>query len=136
MFKKPKLAIIRGLPGSGKSFYAKKLSKQFNIKHFENDAYLYVNGEYKWTPITAKLAAKKCFEDTMNELKAGRNAIVSNVFVTKGAIDKYVNTAKHIGASVMIIRMTNDFGNIHNVPQDTLTSMKKGFQNYPGEIFK
>ena len=81
MFKKPKLLICRGLPGSGKSHYAKKLSKQFNIKHFENDAYLYVNGEYKWTPLTAKLAAKKCFEDTMNELKAGRNAIVSNVFV-------------------------------------------------------
>ena len=107
-----------------------------NIKHFENDAYLYVNGEYKWTPITAKLAAKKCFEDTMNELKAGRNAIVSNVFVTKRAIDKYVNAAKHIGASVMIIRMTKDFGNIHNVPQDTLTSMKNGFQDYPGEILK
>ena len=134
--KKPKLVIIRGTPGSGKSTYAKKLSKQFNIKHFENDAYLYVNGEYKWTPITAKLAAKKCFEDTMNELKAGRNAIVSNVFVTKGAIDKYVNMAKSIGASVMIIRMTNDFDNIHNVPQNTLTSIQTGFQDYPGEILK
>lgn len=134
--KIPKLLICRGLPGSRKSHYAKKLSKQFNIKHFENDAYLYVNGEYKWTPFTAKLAAKKCFEDTMNELKAGRNAIVSNVFVTKKAIDKYVNMAKQLGASVMVIRMTNDFGNIHNVPQDILTSMKNNFQDYPGEIFK
>ena len=134
--KMPKLLILRGTPGSGKSHYAKKLSKQFNIKHFENDAYLYVNGEYKWTPFTAKLAAKKCFEDTMNELKAGRNAIVSNVFVTKKAIDKYVNAAKQLGASVMVVRMTNDFGNIHNVPQDTLTSMKNNFQDYPGEIFK
>ena len=134
--KMPKLLILRGLPGSGKSHYAKKLSKRFNIKHFENDAYLYVNGEYKWTPFTAKLAAKKCFEDTMNELKAGRNAIVSNVFVTKKAIDKYVNAAKQLGASVMVVRMTNDFGNIHNVPQDTLTSMKNNFQDYPGEIFK
>lgn len=134
--KMPKILLLRGLPGSGKSHYAKKLSKQFNIKHFENDAYLYVNGEYKWTPFNAKLAAKKCFEDTMNELKAGRNAIVSNVFVTKKAIDKYVNAAKKLGASVMVIRMTNDFGNIHNVPQDTLTSMKNNFQDYPGEIFK
>ena len=131
-----KLCIIRGLPGSGKSTYAEKLSKKFNVKHFENDAYLMKDDKYNWTPESAKLAAKQCFFDTVSELKAGKDAIVSNVFVTKKAIDRYVNAAKQLGCQILVIRMTNDFGNIHNVPDKTLQSMKTQFEDYPGEILK
>ena len=134
--KVPRLLIIRGLPGSGKSTTAKKLSQQFNVAHFENDAYLMHDGKYMWTPETAKEAARKCFEDTMSELRSGRDAIVSNVFVTVKAVNKYANAAKHLGVRVMVMRMTGDYGNVHDVPAGTLRSMKNQFEDYPGELVK
>lgn len=134
--RQPKLLIIRGTPGSGKSTAAKKLSEQFNVAHFENDEYLMHDGKYIWTPEDAKEAARKCFEDTIAELRSGRDAIVSNVFVTRRAVDKYANAAKRIGAKVMIMRMSHDYGNVHDVPAGTLKSMKDHFEDYPGELIK
>lgn len=134
MFKKQKLAICRGLPGQGKSTIAKEFAAKYNLEHFENDAYLYVNGKYVWTPETAAQAAKQCFNDTMNALKTGKSVVVSNVFVTRKAVDKYVNAAKRIGVQVAVFRATGNFQNIHDVPKNTYLSMKANFQDYPGEI--
>lgn len=130
----PKLAIIRGLPGQGKSTIAKALAKKYGLEHFENDAYLYVNGKYVWTPETAKAAANQCFNDAINVLKAGKSVVVSNVFVTRKAVDKYVNAAKNVGAEVQVFRATGNFQNIHDVPKTTYLNMKANFQDYPNEV--
>ena len=60
----------------------------------------------------------------MSELRSGRDAIVSNVFVTVKAVNKYANAAKHLGVRVMVMRMTGDYGNVHDVPAGVLRSMK------------
>lgn len=129
-----KLAIVRGLPGQGKSTIAKKLAEKYNLEHFENDAYLYVNGKYVWTPETAKMAAKQCFNDTMSALRSGKSVVVSNTFITRKAVDNYINAAKKLGAQVAVFRATGNFKNIHDVPDNTYLSMKTNFQDYPGEI--
>lgn len=130
-----KLAIIRGIPGSGKSTAAKKLAAKYNLEHFENDAYLMHGDKYIWTPKAAKYAANKCFQDAMNALKSGKDVVVSNTFITKRIIDKYVNAAKALGADVAVFRATGNFQNVHNVPAETFKSMKDNFEDYPGEIF-
>ena len=55
--------------------------------------------------------------------------------MTRKSIDKYVLAAKQLGCEVQVWRMTNDFGNVHDVPANVLASMKAGFQDYPGENF-
>ena len=132
----PKLLIIRGTPGSGKSTLAEKIAKKFNVAHFENDQFLMHGDKYVWTPDDAKVAAKKCFESVMRTLRSGKDCIVSNVFVTVKAVNKYANEAKRLGAKVMVMRMDHDYGNVHSVPANTLASMKAGFQDYPGEIIR
>lgn len=132
--KKPyKMLLIRGQPGSGKSTVASKLAAKYGVKHFENDSYLMHGDKYVWTPEAAKDAAKRCFEDAMSALRSGKDTIVSNVFVTRKSIDRYVRAAKQLGCEVQVWRMTNDFGNVHDVPVNVLASMKSGFQDYPGE---
>ena len=127
------MLILRGLPGSGKSSLAKKLVAKYNITWLENDAYLMHGDKYMWTPEAAKDAAKRCFEDVIRALRSGKNVIVSNVFVTRKSIDRYVRAAKQLGCDVQVWRMTNDFGNVHDVPEKTLASMKTSFQDYPDE---
>lgn len=131
--KAVRFLLIRGLPGSSKSTVASKLAAKYGVKHFENDAYLMHGDKYVWTPETAKDAAKRCFEDAMSALRSGKDTIVSNVFVTRKSIDRYVRAAKQLGCEVQVWRMTNDFGNVHDVPTNVLASMKSGFQDYPGE---
>ena len=92
--------------------------------------------KYIWTPDDAKAAAKKCFDSVMQTLRSGKDCIVSNVFVTRKAVDKYANAAKKLGAKVMVMRMEHDYGNMHDVPIGTLASMKRAFQDYDGELIR
>lgn len=49
----PKLVLIRGLPGSGKSTIAKEIMLQnpdMKYLHLENDIFLYEGDDYVWTP--------------------------------------------------------------------------------------
>ena len=131
--KKSHLLICRGCPGSGKSTVARKLAAKYGTVHVENDAYLMHGDKYMWTPEAAKDAANRCFEDAMSALRSGKDVIVSNVFVTRKSIDRYVRAAKQLGCEVQVWRMTNDFGNVHDVPTNVLASMKAGFQDYLGE---
>lgn len=134
MNKNIKLVIIRGVPGSGKSTLAKKIAKEHNLVHFENDEYLMHDGKYIWTPKAAKAAAKKCFEDTMKTLRSGKSVVVSNTFITARIINRYVNAAEAIGAKVKVFRATGNFKNLHDVPDEVFNSMKKNFEDYPGEV--
>lgn len=134
MNKVPTLLIIRGTPGSGKSTYAEKLAQmKSGTLHLENDMYLMHDGKYVWTPTAAKEASRQCFDDTVAALKDGHDVIVSNVFVTRSSVLRYVNAAKEIGAKVKVLRMAHDYGNVHSVPPNVLDSMKAGFQDFYGE---
>ena len=132
--KKIKLMIIRGLPGQGKSTLAKEISEKDGVAHFENDMYFMKNGKYEFDQRKAKDAADWCFNSVMKTLKDGKSCIVSNVFVSKKSIDRYVDAAKKLGAEVAVFRMTKQFKNVHEVPEDVFNSMKRYFCKYPGEI--
>ncbi len=47
-FDKTNLILIRGLPGSGKTTFAKELASTFGVKHYEADMFFEVDGVYKF----------------------------------------------------------------------------------------
>lgn len=130
------LVLIRGLPGSGKSTYAEKVFvKKHGFIHLENDMYLYdKDGKYNWTPERAKAAMQQCYTDTAKALAAGKDVVVTNVFVTFKSTRRYLELAKKYNAEFKIFRKDKDYGNVHNVPEKTLKQFKAAFQDIQGEI--
>ena len=126
-----KVTLVRGLPGSGKSTYAKKMG----IFHIESDMYFYRNGIYTYDPLcisTAHYWCKKTFE---NACLCGIECVVSNTFTQKWELDPYIKIAEGLGYTIEIICMKGKYGNIHNVPKEILEQMENRFEQIDGEIF-
>ena len=60
--------------------------------------------------------------------------IVSNTFIINKHIQPYIDLAKEFNADVSIYRCVNDFGNIHNVPRETLENMKANMEDCEYEV--
>jgi predicted kinase len=126
------LILIRGLPGTGKSTYA----KEFNGQHIEADMYFMDGSEYKFDSSKLSLAHKWCLDTTERGLKEGHTAIVSNTFTKIWEMKPYLDLAEYLNIPVTVYRMTKGYGSIHNVPQSSIDKMSNRFEYYQGEILK
>ena len=128
------LYLVRGCPGSGKSTFAKKLASENGFAHFENDEFFMKNGKYCFDKTKYREAADWCFNNIKKSLAKGKSAVVSNVFVTKKSVERYAQLAETFGAKFVVMRSNASFGDVHSVPKLVLVSMRKQFEDYPGEI--
>lgn len=138
---KQTLIIIRGIPGSGKSTYAKALKadleKQgYTVKHFEADDFWYDDkGNYNFDQKRIHYAHKNCYERAFKALDDGiQYVIVANTFVIRKDMKPYLKEAAARGIEVTIYRMDNEFQNVHNVPPDKVAYMKERFKDLENEI--
>ena len=126
------LYIVRGIPGSGKSTFAKSLGGT----HFEADMFFMKDGEYKYDMFKIKEAHKWCQEQTDRVLAEGEMVVVSNTFTTKKELKPYFELAKKYNIIPTVILCQNNFGSIHNVPEETIEKMKQRFQYDISELFE
>ena len=108
-----------GPAGAGKSTIG-NLLKQAGYFHIESDMYFIKNGEYCFNHTEVKEAHAWCLNTTRTLLMEGVNVVVTNTFTQSWEYQPYTN----LGFPTSILVATNDFGNIHNVPEDTLQRMK------------
>ena len=128
------LILIRGLPGSGKSTLAKELATDgLFAAHFEADMFWGPNYEFDVNRL--REAHQWCQNSTKEALLNGESVIVSNTFTTIKELKPYFEIAKEFGIVPQVLVCQNNFGNTHNVPEETLAKMKARFAYDVSSLF-
>ena len=122
------LYIVRGIPGSGKSTFAKTLGGQ----HYEADMYFVTpSGKYGFNPTKIKDAHQWCqsFVKTDMILEYPK-IVVSNTTTQEWEMKPYFDLAKEFGYTVFTIIVENRHGgkNQHDVPEDKIEQMINRFE--------
>ena len=130
-----KLVLIRGIPGSGKSTMAQALCYSPDWVHQEADQFWMVDGEYKFDAARLREAHEWCQAKTREALAADCNVVVSNTFTTVKELRPYFDIAREFGIVPNVFIAQNNFGNVHNVPAETLAKMRARFAWDISELF-
>jgi predicted kinase len=126
------LILLRGLPGSGKSTFAKSLGGI----HIEADQYFMDNGVYKFDATQLKNAHNYCQSQTRawmghnGEQISVDKIVVSNAFTQEWEMEAYFEMAKEFEYQVVCLIVENRHGGVneHNVPEDKIEQMKNRFE--------
>ena len=120
------LFLVRGLPGSGKSTFAKTLGGE----HIEADMFFMKDGEYKFDPTLIRHAHNWCHDVVENWMEDSiERIVVSNTFTTEWEMDFYFTLAADYGYRVysLILENRHEGVNEHGVPSDKLEQMRNRF---------
>ena len=130
------LTLIRGLPGSGKTYLASIICDTMNNTMVEADDYFYDDyGNYVFDADQLRAAHEWCLRQARFELVENKqNVIVSNTFTTLREMKEYYLLAKSAGVPLNIITCQGQFGSIHNVPESTMDKMRARF--FHGDVIK
>jgi chloramphenicol 3-O-phosphotransferase len=131
--------ILRGLPGSGKSTFAKRLANEFGFVHLEADDHLFVNGEYRFDPARVADAHALVVRDALTHLQAGARVVVANTHVRLWEMAGVVGAALISQRRFCIAECIGRYGNIHSVPDDVILGMiarwERASENWADRVF-
>ena len=122
------LYIVRGIPGSGKSTFAKTLGGQ----HYEADMFFIdEEGNYKFDVTKIKDAHQWCQGMVKTDMILEYpKIVVSNTSTQEWEMEPYFKLAKEYGYTVfsVVVENRHEGVNQHGVPEDKLQMMKDRFQ--------
>jgi tRNA uridine 5-carbamoylmethylation protein Kti12 len=134
------LILLRGLPGSGKSTFAKLLLELTNpcghsdadhLINYEADQYFIdKEGNYEFDGMKIGQAHEWCQEATERALNAGLSVVVSNTFTRIRELQPYLAMASHYKVQVTVLHVEGTHGSIHGIPPATMGRMRARWEMY------
>ena len=122
------LILLRGLPGAGKSTFAKTIGSIV----LEADQYFVdpKTQEYKFDGSKIKDAHADCQRKCEEWMKVGYQITVSNTFTQEWEMEVYYKLAEKYSYRVYSLIVENRHGGIneHGVPEDKLEQMRNRFE--------
>ena len=97
------LYITVGLPGSGKSTYAKNFIKDKDVEYLSSDSLRAIYGKSEEDQTVTPLVFGHIKKKVDEFLKDGKNVLVDATSVNRKERSDYINTAKKYGAKVVTI---------------------------------
>ncbi len=123
---RPRLQIIRGLPGSGKTTLA--LQRYPQLMRIETDMVFNREGAYRFTMELNEKAVKWFLKSVENFCIQGFDFVTTGVFSAHTErLSTVIETALQYGYEVFIKSLTTNYGSIHGVPKEHLDAMKESF---------
>ena len=122
------LILLRGLPGAGKSTFAKTFD---TIEHYEADMFFERGNGYEFDASRLREAHQWCQDMVWMAMIRGKSKIVvSNTFTQEWEMETYYELAKRYDYQVysLIVENRHDGVNEHGVPADKLEQMKNRFE--------
>lgn len=125
-----KVILVRGVPGSGKSTFAKK----FGAFHIEADLFCMRDGKYVYNAKNNRVNHIRCLKLALACLRCKCDVVVSNTFIKTASMEPFIKLAKRAKATVEVYRMDSNYGSIHDVPDAVIENMGRNIQPWEGEI--
>jgi predicted kinase len=128
------LIIIRGVPGCGKSTFAKLIGNGSGSAYIEADMYFIKDGKYNFDITKLEDAHRWCRNKVEYYMTKGSHVneqlqtiVVSNTSTTQNELKPYFELAEKYGYQVHVLVKENYHGgkDIHNVPEENLVKMEK-----------
>jgi len=131
------LLLIRGLPGSGKTTMAERISDFMpgEVSRFEADMFFTDGESYNFDPLRIQEAHDWCIDCTFNALMRDRKVIVSNAFTRNWEMARYSLMASLIGVPFSIIEAKGDFESVHGVTVEGKEAMKERWESIDPQAF-
>ncbi len=101
----PVLTLIRGLPGSGKTTFARYLATGSRMLIIAADDFFVDadTGNYGFNPERLGSAHHWCQQEVLKALKAGRDVCVNNTFSRRWEVEPYIKIAKDAHARLHVL---------------------------------
>lgn len=126
-----RITIMRGLPGSGKSYFARSIADGAPI--FSTDDFFVVDGEYKFDPSKLGHHHAANLARSVKAMSDGKHrVIVDNTCTQAWEAREYVKAAIQYGYDVHFVEPTTPWAfdvaecarrNQHGVPEDAIAGM-------------
>jgi predicted kinase len=127
-----RIVIMRGVPGSGKSTFAKRCATELGFVHLEADAHFIDRaGRYAFDPARTSDAHSVCQRDAAAALATGQRVVVANTHVRLWEIAPYLGLAQLAHAHWIVVQCMGQWDNIHHVPPAVIESMHKKWEALP-----
>jgi len=134
--------VMRGLPGSGKSFLVKKIVRAYGAENVAvcsaDDYFVQSDGTYEWDQSRLKDAHEACQEKSRSAAQSGTPVVViDNTHVQYWEMTPYFQAARANGYRVIIADPKTSWRlnakllaerNSHNVPQSSLEKRVRSFK--------
>jgi adenylate kinase family enzyme len=130
------LFLVRGLPGSGKTTFARHIWNEYAI--CEADKFFYdKEGNYNFDGSKIKEAHAWCKNEVETRMKDHQinqqyypEIVVSNTFTQEWEMKDYYELAEKYGYKVvsLIVENRHNGKNVHGVPDDKLEMMRNRFE--------
>ena len=130
---KPNLSItlVRGLPGSGKTSFARAMTANLARTSFVEADQYFVDpaGNYEFKQAWLPEAHADCRQRTINLLGHQTSVLVANTFSQNWEMFPYAQLAYDYAADLYIVEMQGQWKSEHNVPDYAISRMKSRWES-------